>query len=103
MSEAELLDQMLEQALKLSPKAQLQLVEGIISALKRETEVSPPNDDEHWGKTLNRLLDSLDMSDWEADEFADPVEWLKQQRANELKARLGDWGADESIQITSSI
>jgi hypothetical protein len=33
--------------------------------------------DEHWGKALIRLLDTLDMSDWEALKIDDPVEWVK--------------------------
>jgi hypothetical protein len=56
--------------------------------------MAPPVE-EHWGKALNRLMDSLDMSDWEAMDIDDPVEWIKQQRAQEIKRRLGDWGEGE--------
>jgi hypothetical protein len=36
--------------------------------------------DEHWGKALIRLLDTLDMSDWEALKIDDPVSWVKTLR-----------------------
>jgi hypothetical protein len=32
---------------------------------------------EHWGQALIRLLDTLDLSDWEALKIDDPVEWVK--------------------------
>ena len=50
---------------------------------------------EHWGKALNRLIDSLDMSGWEALEIDDAVEWVRKQRDDERKQRLGDWGKTE--------
>jgi hypothetical protein len=43
--------------------------------------------DEHWGKALIRLLDTLDMSDWEALKIDDPVEWVKTIR-RESNSRL---------------
>jgi hypothetical protein len=35
---------------------------------------------EHWGKALIRLLDTLDMSDWEVLGIDNPVEWVKTLR-----------------------
>jgi len=94
MDETTLLDQAVALALKLSPKERIQLIERVRTSVEHEAEVSSPSD-EHWGRDLNTLLDSLDMSDWEAPEFDDPVEWLRQQREKELKQRLGDWGSNE--------
>ena len=42
---------------------------------------------EHWGQALIRLLDTLDLSDWEALKIDDPVEWVKTLR-REDESRL---------------
>ena len=41
----------------------------------------------HWGQALIRLLDTLDLSDWEALKIDDPVEWVKTLR-REHESRL---------------
>ncbi len=91
------LDEAFALALKLSPKDRIQLIERLASSVEREIEVDEPHKEqappeEHWGKALNQLLDTLDMSDWQAMQIDDPVEWLEQQREAERKQRLGDWG-----------
>jgi hypothetical protein len=50
---------------------------------------------EHWGQALIRLMDTLDLSDWEALKIDDPVEWVKTLR-REDESRLdpywnGSW------------
>jgi hypothetical protein len=35
---------------------------------------------EHWGQALIQLLDTLDLSDWEALKIDDPVECVKTLR-----------------------
>jgi hypothetical protein len=69
--------------LKLPPGERLQLVERVVASVKRDiaggmSATQPP--DVHWGQALNRLLDALDLSDWEALEIDDPVEWVKTLR-----------------------
>ncbi len=96
MNDTTRLDEALALALKLSPKERIQLIERVASSVEHDIEPAPPEEQpEHWGKSLNALLDSLDMSDWEAMEMDDPVEWVKQQRAQQMRHRLGDWGAEE--------
>jgi putative addiction module component (TIGR02574 family) len=94
MSESGLLNEALALALKLSPKERIQLVEYIAASLEREFD-TPPSSEEHWGQALNRLLDALDTSDWEALDIDDAVNWVKKQREEETKRRLGDWGSHE--------
>ncbi|MEO8392862.1 MAG: hypothetical protein ABI700_07705 [Chloroflexota bacterium] len=91
MNERALLDEALALALKLSPKERIRLIERVASSVEQEIEPASSTEG-HWGQRMNALLDSLDTSDWEALEMGDPVEWLEQQRAQELKQRLGDWG-----------
>jgi hypothetical protein len=86
MNESKPLDEALALALQLAPGERLRLVERVVASVEREISGSiPPDrpDTEHWGQTLNQLLDSLDTSDWEALEMDDLVAWVKQQRAEE--------------------
>jgi hypothetical protein len=84
--------EIMQQAQALSPQERKELVILLVDSLNVERPVSD-EPAEHWGKALNRLLDSLDMADWEA--IDDPVAWVKQQRAAERRRRLGDWGGAE--------
>lgn len=86
--------EIMKQAQTLSPQERKELAMLLIDSLEVERPVST-EPDEHWGQNLNRLLDSLDMSDWENLDIDDPVEWVKKLRAEELKRRLGDWGSAE--------
>jgi len=92
------LEEVLTLALRLSPGERLRLVERVVSSVERDIEMPPVSEqqpEEHWGQSLNRLLDTLDMSEWQSPEFDDPVEWLKQQREQEYRRRVGDWGTSE--------
>src|SRR4051812_20557554 len=89
------LEDALSLALSLSPVDRLKLVERIVSSVERELEVPHSDDDqhqEHWGQSLNRLLDEIGPIDLVDPEIEDPVEWVKAQREKERKHRLGDWG-----------
>jgi hypothetical protein len=90
MSQQTQLDEALALALKLPAGARLRLVERVVASVEREIAggmpvMQPPA--EHWGQALNRLLDTLDLSDWEALEINDPIEWVKTLR-REDESRL---------------
>jgi hypothetical protein len=90
MSQPSQLDEALALALKLPAGARLRLVERVVASVEREIArggPSTPTPAEHWGQALNRLLDALDLSDWEALEIDDPVEWVKALRRKD-EARL---------------
>lgn len=77
-------------ALKLPPGERLLLVERVVASVEREIAHGVPGTQapaEHWGRALNRLLDALDLSDWEALDVDDPVEWVKALR-REDESRL---------------
>lgn len=82
-----------QQAKALSTQERKELVVKLVETLG-DTPVQA-DEAEHWGRKLNALLDTLDMSEWEAIEIDDPVEWLKAQREDERKNRLGDWDTPE--------
>lgn len=95
MGDNPVLDQALALALTLSPKERLYLITQVASSVEREFVPVPLSETPHWGQAMVALLDPLDTSAWEALEMSDPTTWLKQQREEERKRRLGDWGADE--------
>lgn len=86
------LEEALALALKLAPKERLQLIERVASSVEREIE-SPPSTEEqpeeHWGKSLNRLMDEIGPIEMKYPEIEDPVEWVKHLRAENRRRRLG--------------
>jgi hypothetical protein len=96
MSYTTQLEEALALALKLPPGDRLRLVERVVASVEHEIAagvpvMQPPA--EHWGQALNRLLDALDMRDWEALEINDPVEWVKALRRKD-ESRLDTYWND---------
>src|SRR5712672_2270572 len=92
------LEEALALALKLAPKERLQLIERVASSVENEIEAAPSTDvqpEEHWGQSLNRLMDELGPIEMLYPEIEDPVEWVKHLRSEQRKHRLGNWGDDE--------
>jgi len=87
MSNIVQLNAALELALRLEPGDRLRLVKEVVASVEQDmvvgTQTGESVADEHWGQSLNRLLDALDMSDWEALEIDDPVAWVKALRRQE--------------------
>ena len=80
------LEEALALALKLPPGERLRLVERVVASVEHEITRDMPSTQtpaEHWGQALNRLVDALDLSDWEAFEINDPVEWVKALRRHD--------------------
>jgi hypothetical protein len=83
MGHTKQLEEALTLALKLPPGKRLRLVERVVASVEHEITRGMPSMQvpaEHWGQALNRLVDALDLSDWEALEINDPVEWVKALR-----------------------
>jgi hypothetical protein len=83
MSDTKQLKEALALVLKLPPGERLQLVERVVASVERDIASGMSvthTPDVHWGQALNRLLDALNLSDWEALEIDDPVEWVKTLR-----------------------
>lgn len=76
----------------LSPQERKRLAILLLESLdvSQEPQVNEP--EEHWGKSLNRLLDEIGPIELVDSHIEDPVEWVKVQREKERKKRLGDWG-----------
>jgi hypothetical protein len=96
MNNPKQLEEALTLALKLPPGERLRLVERVVASVERDiagnTSVAQ-TPDAHWGQALNRLLDALDLSDWEALEIDDPVEWVKRLRRQD-ESRLDAYWND---------
>jgi len=92
------LEEALALALKLAPKERLQLIERVASSVEREIEVPPSGEeqpDEHWGQSLNRLLDELSPIDLVDPEIEDPVEWVKAQRQKDADRLKPYWDGEK--------
>jgi hypothetical protein len=90
-------------ALKLAPKERLQLIERVASSVEREIEAAPSGEEqpeEHWGKSLNRLMDEIGPIEMKYPEIEDPVEWVKHLGAEERRRRLGDCGEETTSEET---
>jgi hypothetical protein len=88
------LEEALALALKLPPGERLRLVERVVASVEHEITRGMPSTQiptEHWGQALNRLVDALDLSDWEALEINDPVEWVKALRRQDESRLNPHW------------
>ncbi len=86
---------LLEQAKALSPAECKELTKQLIDMIDLPT-TSPANEpEEHWGISLNKLLNEIGPIELKYPEIEDSVEWVKHLRAEQHRHRLGDWGNDE--------
>lgn len=93
------LEEALALALRLAPKERLQLIEQVALSVEREIEAAPSGEEqpeEHWGKSLNRLMDEIGPIEMLYPEIEDPVEWVKHLRSEQRRHRLGDWAEEDS-------
>jgi hypothetical protein len=84
--------EILEQAKALSPAERDELMEQL-AALRDMPDAAQP--EEHWGKALNRLMDEIGPIEMKYPEIEDPVEWVKQLRADRRRHRLRNLEDDE--------
>lgn len=83
------LTEVFEQAKLLSPDERKELAKMLIDILDVEaTEETDEN--EHWGQSLNQLMDELEPIEMKYPEIEDPVEWVKHLRTEARKCGLGD-------------
>ena len=98
MNAANPLNEALALALKLSPRERIQLIERVASSVEQEIEPAPSSEvppEEHWGKSLLRLLDELGPIDMIHPEIEDATEWVNQIRQDQGLHRDLNWGEDE--------
>ena len=93
--------EIMEQARTLSAQERKELVKRLVDTLDVPPEQQSAEPEEHWGKSLNQLLDEIGPIEMLYPEIEDPVEWLKHLRAEQRRRRLGDWGAADSSDDTA--
>lgn len=95
--------EILEQVKKLTPEERDELVERLtaLDELEDDEPSLSENKTEHWGQSLNRLLDDLGPIELLYPEIEDPVAWVKQLRDDERRRRLGDWGDEQVTEETA--
>jgi len=86
--------EILEQAKALSREEREELVKLLVDTLDVETA---PDDEptEHWGKSLNKLLDEIGPIEMKYPEIEDPVEWVKAQRRKRREKRKPYWDGEK--------
>jgi hypothetical protein len=104
MNDTQQLDEALALALQLPPTDRLRLVERVVVSVEQEiaagTSSNQSSGDEHWGKSLNRLMDEIGPIEMLYPEIEDPVAWMKHLRAEQRRRRLGDWGDEDRSEET---
>jgi hypothetical protein len=99
MSNTVELDAALKLALHLRPAERLRLVELVVASVSQEIAVASAQnttgESTHWGKSLNQLLDQLDLSEWAALPTADSVEWVDSIRRQEQSRLEGFWKGEQ--------
>jgi hypothetical protein len=93
--EAMTISKILEQVKTLSPQERKELTKLLIDMMDAPQQVEAAESEEHWGKSLNRLMDEIGPIEMIYPEIEDPVEWVKHLRAEQRRRRLGDWGDNE--------
>lgn len=89
--------EILEQAKKLTHREREELLEELrVMQETSQPEVETVASEEHWGKSLNTLLDENDPIEMKYPEIEDPVDWVKHLRSEMRRRRLGDWGEQDS-------
>lgn len=84
-----------EQAKLLNPQERKELAKMLIDIIDVGESTEATKDDEHWGHSLNQLMDEIEPIEMKYPEIEDPVEWVKHLRAEERKRRLFDWDEAE--------
>jgi hypothetical protein len=82
--------EILEQVKTLSPEERDELLRRLVVLQHQPEQGDSSATDEHWGKSLNRLLDDIGPIEMKYPEIDDPVAWAKQLRADSRR-RVGDW------------
>ncbi|MEO0562927.1 MAG: hypothetical protein AAF125_12525 [Chloroflexota bacterium] len=80
------LNEILEQAKTLSPAEQTELAHRLLDMADDHPSASTG---EHWGQSLNHLMDEIGPIEMKYPEIEDPVEWVKHLRAARRQRRLG--------------
>ena len=81
--------EILEQVKTLSPQERKELAKLLIDMMDMPAAVPTGEPEEHWGKSLNKLLNEIGPIDFKYPEIEDPVEWVKHLRSERRKKRLG--------------
>jgi hypothetical protein len=84
------LDEILAQAKTLSPQERKELAKMLIDLMDVPQQTDVLAAGEHWGQSLNQLMDKLGPIEMKYPAIEDPVEWVKQLRADQRRRRLDE-------------
>ncbi len=81
--------EIMEQAKELTIQERKELVKLLLDTLDAPQDSDTVEQDIHWGKSVNQLLDEIEPIEMKYPEIEDPVEWVKHLRSEQRKHRLG--------------
>jgi hypothetical protein len=91
------ISEILEQAKTLSLEERKELAKLLIDTLAVPIEQQSDEPEEHWGKSLNKLMGEIGPIEMLYPEIEDTVEWVKHSRAEQRRRRLGNWGETDQL------
>jgi len=91
--------ELLHEAYTLNPQERKTLAKLLIDSLDVPTRPDFAEiPDEHWGKSLNQLMEEIGTIEMRYPDIEDPVVWAKYHRAEQRRQRFGQSDAGESLQ-----
>lgn len=88
--------EILEQARALTAQERKELVVKLVETLDVcDPPAAAQPAEEHWGRKVNALLDSLGPIEFVDPEITDPVEWVKAQRRKEANRLKPYWDEEK--------
>ena len=82
------ISEILQQAKLLSVEERKELAKQLIDMMDAPQQSEDKVSNEHWGQSLNRLLDEVGTIEMKYPEIEDPVEWVKHLRSEQRKHRF---------------
>ncbi|MFQ3647203.1 MAG: hypothetical protein SNJ54_10505 [Anaerolineae bacterium] len=80
--------QILEQARALSPHERRELAKQLLDMINELEPAPAPTASDHWGQSLNKLLDEVGSIPLRYPEIEDPVAWVKHTRSKRQRQQL---------------
>jgi len=85
-----------QQARALSPQERKELVVKLVETLEVAEPLHPePPAEEHWGRKMAALIESLGPIEFVDEHITDPVEWVKEQRRKETDRLKPYWDGEK--------
>lgn len=88
--------EILQQARALSPQERKELVVKLVETLEvAHSAADQPAEEEHWGRKMVALLNTVGPIEFVDEHITDPVGWVKEQRRKEADRLKPYWDGEK--------